>query len=101
MISPDKKSFEIAKAFSRCLESEDKSSVENYTREEIEIALLQLIKDSNCTYYAAMQVRREELRETEDYKREKRAKWRHRIVLFIAGTTLGLILLLLRLIFYP
>jgi hypothetical protein len=98
MLSPNRRSFQIVEAFSRYLGSRDKSLVEGYSREELEIALLQFLGESDAPYYAAMQTRREELKQLENLRTEKRAQWKNRIVLLAAGTLLGLIMLILKLI---
>jgi hypothetical protein len=54
MASPDKRSFEIADAFTRYPDSKNDSLLENFTREEIEIALLQFFKDGDLRYYVKM-----------------------------------------------
>ena len=100
MASPDKRSLEIANAFTRYLDSKDDSLLESFTREEIEIALLQFFKDGGLPYYAEMQTRREELKEEEHRREAKRRKWKDRIIIFIAGLSLGVVLLLLKLAFF-
>ena len=75
--------------------------MEDYTREEIEIALLERIGDMDSSYYTAMQIRREELKGLENHRRETYAKWKSRFIVVLAGSTLGLILLFLKLIFFP
>ena len=69
MISPDKRSFKIAEAFTKFIESKDKSLIEDFTRAEIEIALLQLIKNGAYPYYEAMQIRRDVLKQKENHKK--------------------------------
>ena len=99
MTSPDKRTVEIASAFTSYLESEDVSLIEHFAREDIEIALLQLIRDGEAPYYVAMQKRREELKEGEDQKRAQRTESKNRIAVLIIGMFLGFILLFLKLIF--
>ena len=101
MVSPDHRSYQIADAFSKYLESKDESLIEKFTRDEIEIALLQLIKNGDYPYYAAMQIRREELKKIENNKREKSDSWKARMTIFIAGLFLALVMLFLKLIFFP
>ena len=101
MVSPDRRSFQIAEAFTKCIESNDKSLIEDLNRVEIEIALLQLINNGDYPYYAAMQIRRDELKRKEDHKREKSVNRKNKVTVFIAGLILGLILLFLKLIFFP
>ena len=99
MAPPNNRSYQIVEAFSMYIGSRDKSLVEEYGREELEIALLQFLGESGAPYYVAMQTRREELKQLENLRREKRAKWKNRIVLLAAGTILALIMLILKLIF--
>ena len=101
MVSPDRRSFQIAEAFAKYIESNDKSLIEDLNRVEIEITLLQLINNGDYPYYAAMQIRRDELKRTEDHKREKSVNRKNKVTVFIAGLILGLILLFLKLIFFP
>jgi hypothetical protein len=95
-----KRTIEIADAFAKYLESRDLSLIEQFTREEIEIALLQLIEEGDSPYYAAMKIRREELKKIEDQEIEKWEKWKHRITLFVVGVILGFVLLFLKLIYF-
>ncbi len=101
MVSPDKKSYEIAEAFTRYLESKDESLVKTFTREEIEIALLEFIKDGDRPYYIGMQIWRDELKETKNHKREKNINWKNKMTVLIGGLIFGLIVLFLKLIFSP
>ena len=101
MASLDKKTIEIADAFTKYMESNDLSLIEQFTRDEIEIALLQLINDQDSPYYMAMQIKREELKKIENHKREKSVKLKNRMIGVIAGIILGLILVFLKLIFFP
>jgi hypothetical protein len=100
MASPEKRTVEIVDAFTRYLESKNMSLIEHFTRDEIEIALLQLIKDGESPYYVAMQIRREELKKIDDIKREKWAIWKYRLTIFIVGLILGFIFILLKLIYF-
>ena len=69
--------------------------------DEVEIALLQLLGDAGKPYYVAMQIRRAELKEYENRRNEKLAKWKSRMKMIIGGLMLGLILLLLKLSLFP
>ena len=100
MASSAKKTFEIADAFTRYLESKDESLINDFSREEIEIALLQLINDGESPHYLAMQMRREELKEEEERESHKPAKWKNRMRAIVIGVISGLILLLLKLIYF-
>ena len=100
MAPPDKRTCEIADAFTKYLESKDGFLIESFDREEIEIALLQLIKDGGSPYYVAMQIRREELKEIDKQKREKWITWKNRIIVFLVGLFFSFILLFLKLIYF-
>jgi hypothetical protein len=100
MASPDKRSLEIADAFTRYLDAKEDSLLESFTREEIEIALLQFFKDGGLPYYVEMQTRREELKEEEHKRDAKRRKWKDGIIVFIGGLILGTVLLFLKLAFF-
>lgn len=95
-----KRTIEIADAFTRYLELKEPSLIEHFTREEIEIALLQLIEEGDSPYYAEMKIRREELKEIEDRRIEQAGKWKHGIIVILAGLILGLVLLFLKLTYF-
>ena len=101
MVSPDRKTVEIEEAFTRYLELKDESLIQGFNLEEIEIALLQRIRDGDTPYYVSMQIRREELKKLENQKREKWVKWKNRTTIFIVGLVLGLLLLFLKLVYFP
>ena len=101
MTTLDKKTIEIADAFTKYLETSDASLIEPFTRNEIEIALLQLLKDQDSPYYMAMQIKREELKKIENHKRVKSVNWKNGIIVVITGIMTGLILVFLKLIFFP
>ena len=100
MASLDKKTIEIADAFTNYMESKDLSLIEQFTRDEIEIALLQLMKDQNSPYYIAMQIKREELKEIEERGISERGKWKNRITAIVIGLISGFLLLFLKLIYF-
>jgi len=100
MAPQHRRTIEIADAFTKYLELKDLSLIEQFTREEIEIALLQLIKEGDSPYYAAMKTRREELKEIEDQRIEKWPRLKYRITVLIVGLILGFVLLFLKLIYF-
>jgi len=94
----DERLIEIAEAFLEFIETGEKSLIENFTREEIELTLSQVHSDKvqELPYYGAMKKRVAELREIERYKRETEQKWEDRIIGFISGLIVVLIIIVLR-----
>ncbi len=90
----DERLIEIAEAFFKFIKTGEKSLIENFTREEIELTLSQVDSDKaqELPYYAAMKKRIAELREIERYKQ----KWEDRIIGFISGLIVALIIILLK-----
>ena len=99
MTTSDRNTLDIAEAFTRYLESKDVSLIEGFNREEIEFALLQLIREDDAPYYTAMKIRREELKEKEDT--EKGAPLKYRIKTIVIVIALAILLVFLKLIYYP
>jgi hypothetical protein len=94
-LEEDKRSVQVAKAFSRFLKTRDSSLVESITLQEIEKALLQYQREKGHPIYKAME-KAAEMRQEEQYRREGGRKWEERIVGFIAGLTIALLVILLR-----
>jgi hypothetical protein len=94
----DERLIEVAGAFLEFIETGEKSLIENFTREEIELTLSQVHSDEvqELRYYRAMRKRVAELREIERYKRETEQKWEDRMIGFISGLIVALIIILLR-----
>ena len=94
----DERLIEIAEAFLEFIETGEKSLIENFTREEIELTLSQVDSDKvqEFPYYGAMKKRVAELREIERYKRETEQKWEDRIIGFISGLIVALVIIVLR-----
>ena len=94
----DERLIEIAEAFLEFIETGEKSLMENFTREEIELTLSQVHSDTvqELPYYGAMKKRVAELREIERYKRETEQKWEDRIIGSISGLIVVLIIIVLR-----
>lgn len=92
---PSKKSQEIASAFTHYVETGDKSKIQAYKREEIEIALLQYSRDKGWPHYEAMERRINELKGIEDVNRNIKEKWKDRIIGFFFGIGIAVIARLL------
>ena len=94
----DERLIEIASAFLEFIETDEKSLIENFTSEEIELTLSQVHSDKlqELPYYRAMKKRVADLREIERHKRETEQKWEDRIVGFISGLIVALIIIVLR-----
>ena len=99
----DERLIEIAYAFLEFIKTGEKSLIENFTREEIELTLSQVHSDKvqELPYYRAMKKRITELREIERYKRETEQKWEDRIIGIISGLIVALIIILLRKYLFP
>jgi hypothetical protein len=93
----DGRSVEIANAFLKFIETGEKSLIEGFTREEIESALFEFHKDKlqGLPYYHAMRGRLTELEDLERSQREEE-RWKDRIIGFVSGLILALIIILLR-----
>jgi len=91
----DERLIEIADAFLKFIETGEKSLIENFTREEIELTLSQVNSDKvqGLPYYRAMKKRVAELKR---YKRETERKWEDRMIGFISGLVVALIIIVLR-----
>jgi hypothetical protein len=94
----DERTIEIANAFLEFIETGEKSLIERFTREEIELTLVQFDSDRarKLPYYDAMKRRLAELREAQRYERENKERWENRIIGFILGLIVALVILLLR-----
>ena len=98
----DKRSVQVAKAFSRFLKTRDSSLVERVTLQEIDKALLLYQREKGHPVYRAMEEKAAEMRQEERYRREGGRKWEERIVAVIAGLTIALLVILLkRYVFSP
>lgn len=88
---PTEKATKIANAFGKYAETGDKSLIKEFKREDIEAALLQYHQDKGWNHYVAMERRIEELKEDEKFRREKKEKWKDRLIGFIFGIISALI----------
>ncbi len=86
------KSKKIANKFSKYVKTADESLIENFGLEEIEIALLQSSRNKDTPHYEAMNRRINELKEIKNNKRSNREKWKDRLISFLIGLALGLLL---------
>jgi hypothetical protein len=94
----DERAIEIADAFLEFIETGERSLIERFTREEIELTLEQFDSDRvrKLPYYDAMKRRLAELREAQRYEWENKERWENRITGFILGLIVALVILLLR-----
>lgn len=94
----DERLIEVASTFLEFIETGEKSLIENFTSEEIELTLSQVHSDEvqEIPYYRAMKKRVAELREIERYRRETQQKWEDRMIGLISGLIVALIIILLR-----
>lgn len=99
----NERSIEIVNAFLEFLETGERSLIEDFTREEIESTLSYYHSDEvqDLPYYDAMKRRVAELRDLDRHKREKEEKWKDRIIGFISGLIVALIIILLRRYLFP
>lgn len=89
---PSEKSQEIASAFTRYAKTGNKSEIEGYKREEIEIALFQYSEDKDYPHYKAMERRINELKEIKEENKRNKERWEDRIIGFFFGIIAGLLL---------
>lgn len=92
----DQRSLQITGAFIRFLEKGEKSVIERFTRKELEANLSKHETEKGHPIYQAIEKRIAGLREIERYKRETEQKWENRIIGFISGLIVALIIVLLR-----
>ena len=92
---PSKEAQKIASAFAKYAATGDKSLIEKYKLEDIEIALIQYSADERFPHYSAMKVRINELKE----KKKNIEKWKDRIIGSVFTIIIGLILYFLTKLF--
>jgi capsular polysaccharide biosynthesis protein len=92
----DQRSLQITGAFIRFLEKDEKSVIERFTCKELEANLSKHETEKGHPIYQAIEKRIAELREIERYKRETEQKWENRIIGFILGLIVALIIIVLR-----
>jgi hypothetical protein len=97
LMEEDERSLQVARGFARFVNTGEESFVEHFTREEIETTLSQVQTQKDHPIYEAIEKRIAHLREREQHEREtSEEKWEGRIIGFISGLTVALIIVLLR-----
>ncbi len=86
------KSQQIVNAFTKYVKTGDKSLIEDFTLEEIEIALLQFSLDKDSPPYIGMEKRIDELKEIKSEQKNRIDKWKDRAIGFILGLASGFLL---------
>jgi len=101
---PSKRSQEITNAFQKHVKGENKSLIESFSIEEIERALAEYSLDQGSSFYIVMEQRIEhlkeienrrlqEVRDSEDRKRNLRQRVADHLVVFTSGVASGIVLL--------
>jgi len=88
---PSEKSIIIADAFHKYVETGDKSLIENYNCEDIELTLLQYSADKGWAHYNAMEKRINELKDIEKERKNIKEKWQDRIIGFFFGVAISVV----------
>ena len=88
---PTEKAQQIAGAFANYARIGDKSLIEKYKLEEIEIALIQYSADKRFPHYSAMERRIDELKEIEKERKSNKEKWKDRIIGFLFGVVISIV----------
>lgn len=97
LIEPDERSLQIASAFAKSVKTGEESLVENFSRKEIKKTLVRYHTARGHPTYEAMEKRVAQLKETERYKiKAAEQKWENRVIGFISGLAIALIVVLLR-----
>lgn len=89
-------SQKIVNAFSKYVETGDKSSIALFKLDEIEFALIQYSKDKGWDHYEAMEKRVAELKGNKQREDQAKTKWRDRTITFVFGLLSGAILMFLK-----
>ncbi len=90
-----KRSGEVTNAFDKWVRTGDKSHVEDFTKEEIERALIEYSADKGFSFYDAMERRLQELKEAEALSLSRKERWKERIISFLLGIAVGVIISLI------
>jgi len=101
---PSKRSQEITNAFQKHVKGGNKSLIESFSIEEIERALAEYSLDQGSPFYIVMEQRIEhlkeienrrlqEVRDSEDRKRNLRQRVADHLVVFTSGVASGIVLL--------
>ena len=88
---PSEKSQKIVNAFTKYVETGDKSLTKDYKCEDIELSLLQYSADKGWAHYNAMEIRIAELKEIEKERKNIKEKWKDRIIGFFFGVVISVI----------
>jgi len=86
-----KRSEEVTNAFNKSVRTDDKSHVEEFTKEEIERALIEYSADKGFSFYDAMERRLQELKEEEAQSLSGQEKWKDRGIYFVLGIAASLV----------
>ena len=87
-----KRSVEVTNAFDKSVRTGDKSHVEEFTKEEIERALIEYSADKGSSFCEAMERRLQELKEAEARSLSRKEKRKERFIGSLQTITVGLIL---------
>jgi capsular polysaccharide biosynthesis protein len=92
----EQSSLRITGSFIRYLETGDRSVIERFTLEELETNISKHKSEKGHPVYQAIEGRITELRAGERYMREAEEKWNNRIIGFLSGLIVALIIILLK-----
>ena len=96
---PDDKSQKIGNAFAKYVKTSDKSLIESFTEEQIEMTLIQYSRQKGTPFYEAMDRRLADLKQERRYKRASKEKWKDRMIGVVLALIVGLILYLAQTLF--
>lgn len=91
MSLPTARSQEIANAFARYARIGDRSFIDQYGLEEIEVALMQYSADKDFPHYSAMKKIIDELKGAKKERKSNRERWKDRIIGFLSGIAITII----------
>ena len=86
-----KRSEEVTNAFNKSVSTGDKSSAEEFTKEEIERALIEYSADKGSSFYDAMERRLQELKGAEARSLSRKENWKDRVIAFVLGIVASLV----------
>ncbi len=89
------RSQEVANAFNRYVSKSDKSLVEKFTKDEIEMALIECSADKGFSHYEAMERRLQTLKEVEAKSLSRKERWKERFIGSVLAILVGLIIWLI------
>ena len=85
MTIPNDKSNKVYNAFYRFVRDGNKAEIESFSKDDIEMTLLQYSADRNAGPCLAMQKRIEELTNTENIQRQSKERWKDRAIGFVSA----------------